>query len=310
MWQAYEIATSVEGALAILDRYGGRARLIAGGTDLVIELQEGKRQVECLVDITRIPGLDRIEQHGEQSDWITLGANVTFRQIKESPLLQQHARVLVDAAATVAALQIQAVATLVGNLVNAMPAADGSVALTALDAEAEVAGSSGRTWRPIGDLFLGPGRSAVDPTRQMITAIRFRALQAGQGSAWGRIGRRRALTLPILNCGVSVGLDDSRERFTWARIGLGPVATVPFRAREAEAFLAGRPAGDEIYSLAAEIAAGECHPRSSLLRASKEYRVEALKVLIRRGLASAVANSLSTLGRPLSSATQRGAGPG
>ena len=305
MWQAYEIATSVEGALAILDRYGGRARLIAGGTDLVIELQEGKRQVECLVDVTRIPGLDRIQQQG---DWITLGANVTFRQIKESPLLEQHARVLVDAAASVAALQIQAVATLVGNLVNAMPAADGSVALTALDAEAEVADGSGRTWRPIGDLFLGPGQSAVDPTRQMIAAIRFRALQAGQGSAWGRIGRRRALTLPILNCGVSVGLDDSRERFAWARICLGPVATVPFRAREAEAFLAGRPAGDEIYSYAAEIAAGECHPRSSLLRASKEYRVETLKVLIRRGLASAVANSLSPLGRPLFSAALSAAG--
>ena len=285
MWQAYEIATSVEGALAILARYGGRAQLIAGGTDLVIELQEDKRQVECLVDITRIRGLDRIE---EQDQWITLGSNVTFRQIKESALLQEHARVLVEAAASVAALQIQAVATLAGNVVNAMPAADGSVALTALDAEVEVAGGDGRAWRPIGDLFLGPGQSAVDPTRQLVTAIRVRALRAGQGSAWGRIGRRRALTLPILNCGVSVGLDDSRERLAWARIGLGPVATVPFRAREAEAFLAGRAAGDEIYSLAAEVAAGECHPRSSLLRASKEYRVEVLKVLIRKGLTRAV----------------------
>jgi len=285
MWQAYEIATSVEGALDILDRYGGRARLIAGGTDLVIELQEGKRQVDCLVDIARIPGLDRIERQG---DWLVLGANVTFRQIKESPLLQQHALVLVEAAASVAALQIQAVATLVGNVVNAMPAADGSVALTALDAQAEIAGVNGRAWRPIGDLFLGPGRSAVDPTRQMVTAIRFPALSPGQGSAWGRIGRRRALTLPILNCGVSISLDDSRERFAWARISLGPVATVPFRAHAAEAFLAGRSATDEIYSRAAEVAAGECHPRSSLLRASKEYRNDVLKVLIRRGLTRAV----------------------
>lgn len=285
MWQAYEIATSVEEALAILDRYGGRAQIIAGGTDLVIELQEGKRQVECLVDVTRIPGLNRIEQQG---DWIVLGAGVTFRQIKESPLVQRHARVLAEAAASVAALQIQAVATLVGNVVNAMPAADGSVALVALDAEAEIADGGGRTWRPVGDLFLGPGRSAVDPASQMITAIRFPALDAGQGSAWGRIGRRRALTLPILNCGVSIGLDGSRERFAWARISLGPVATVPFRAREAEAFLAGQPAGDAAYAQAAEIAAGECHPRSSLLRASKEYRVETLQVLIRRGLAQAV----------------------
>jgi len=294
MWQAYEIPTSVEEALAILAQYGGRARLIAGGTDLIIELQEGKRQVECLVDITRISGLNRIDRQGDR---LVLGANVTFRQIKESPLLQQHARVLAEAAASVAALQIQAVATLAGNVVNAMPAADGSVALAALDAEVEVAEPGGRAWRPIGDLFLGPGKSAVDPARQMVTAIRFPALDAGQGSAWGRIGRRRALTLPILNCGVSVGLDGDRQRLAWARISLGPVATVPFRAREAEAFLAGRLTNDDIYHYAAEIAAGECHPRSSLLRASQEYRAEALKVLIRRGLAAAVANSLSPLGR-------------
>jgi carbon-monoxide dehydrogenase medium subunit len=284
MWQAYEIAASVDEALSTLARYEGRARLIAGGTDLVIELQEGKLGVDCLVDVTRIPGLDQIEQQGDR---IVLGANVTFRQIKESPLLRERARVLTEAAGSVAALQIQTAATLVGNVVNAMPAADGSVALCALDAEAEVASVDGRTWRPVGELFLGPGRSAIDPTRQMVTAIRFHALGAGQGSAWERVGRRRALVLPILNCGVSVALDGG-ERIAWARIGLGPVAPVPFRARQAEASLAGRPAGEEVYRQAAGIAAGECQPRSSLLRASKEYRVEVLQVLVRQGLARAV----------------------
>jgi carbon-monoxide dehydrogenase medium subunit len=288
MWQAYEIPTSVEGALDILARYGGQARLIAGGTDLVIELQEGKHSAECLVDVTRIPGLDRIER---QDDWIVLGCNVTFRQIKESPLLREQARVLSEAAATVGALQIQTVATLAGNVVNAMPAADGSVALVTLDAEAEIADGHGRTWRPVGDLFRGPGESAVDPRRQMLTAFRFRAAGPGQGSAWERIGRRRALVLPILNCGVSVALTSDGERLEWARIGLGPVAPVPFRARQAEAFLAGRPATEEAFVQAAEIAAGEAQPRSSLLRASREYRVEVLKVLVRHGLARAVAQA-------------------
>ncbi len=290
MWQAYEIPTSVEEALDILARYDGRARLIAGGTDLIIELQEGKRHVECLVDVTRIPGLDRIEQEGE---WIVIGSNVTFRQIKESPLLQERARVLAEAAATVGALQIQTVATLAGNVANAMPAADGSVALITLDAEVQVADKQGQSWHPVEELFVGPGRSAVDPTRQMIAAIRFRALGAGQGSAWERIGRRRALVLPILNCGVSVALDG--ERLAWARIGLGPVAPVPFRARQAEAFLAGRPADDESFVQAAEIAAGEAQPRTSLLRASREYRVEVLKVLVRQGLARAVAQAREQL---------------
>jgi carbon-monoxide dehydrogenase medium subunit len=288
MWQVYEIPTSVDEALDILSRYDGQARLIAGGTDLVIELQEGRVSAECLVDVTRIPGLDRIERQG---DWIVLGCNVTFRQIKESPLLREQARVLSEAAATVGALQIQTAATLAGNVVNAMPAADGSVALVTLDAEAGIADGKGRTWRPVGELYRGPGESAVDPRRQMLIAVRFRAAGPGQGSAWERIGRRRALVLPILNCGVSLALTPDGERLDWARIGLGPVAPVPFRARQAEAFLAGRPAMEETFAQAAEVAAGEAQPRTSLLRASKEYRVEVLKVLVRHGLARAVAQA-------------------
>jgi carbon-monoxide dehydrogenase medium subunit len=288
MWQAYEIPTSVDEALELLARYDGQARLIAGGTDLIVELQEGRCSTECLVDVTRIPGLDRIEQQG---DWIVMGASVTFRQIKESPLLQERARALAEAAGSVGALQIQTVATLAGNVASALPAADGSVALVALDAEAEIASAEGRRWRPISELFLGPGQSAVDPTRQMITAIRFPALGARQGSAWERIGRRRALVLPILNCAVSLALDGDGQQLLWARIALGPVAPVPFRARETEAFLAGQPAHGETFVRAAEIAAGEAHPRTSLLRASKEYRTEVLPVLVRQGLARAVAQA-------------------
>jgi carbon-monoxide dehydrogenase medium subunit len=288
MWQRYEIPGTVEETLEMLGQGDGRAQIIAGGTDLIVELQEGKHAVECLVDVTRIPGLDSIELEG---DWIVIGPNVTFRQIKESPLLQERARVLVEAAATVGALQIQTVATLAGNVASALPAADGCVALIVLDAEAQITDRSGRSWRPVGELFLGPGKSAVDPTRQMITAIRFPALRAWQGSAWERIGRRRALVLPILNCGVSVGLDGDGRRFEWARLGLGPVAPVPFRAQETEAFVAGRPATEDTFVEAAEVTAGEARPRTSLLRASKEYRVEVLKVLVRRGLARAVAQA-------------------
>ncbi len=289
MWQAYEAPASVEEALEILARYSGQAQIIAGGTDLIIELQEGKHSVECLVDVTRIPGLDRIEQQG---DWIVMGAGVTFRQVKDSSLLQEQGRVLAEAAATVGALQIQTVATLAGNLVSALPAADGCVALVALDAEAEIVDSQGRMWQPVSDLFLGPGRSAVDPSQQLITAIRFPVLKGRHGSAWERIGRRRALVLPILNCAVSVGLDKAGQHLEWARIALGPVAPVPFRARETEAFLAGSPATEATFVQAGDVAAREAKPRTSLLRASKEYRVQVLKVLARQGLERAVEQAL------------------
>jgi CO/xanthine dehydrogenase FAD-binding subunit len=107
------------------------------------------------------------------------------------------------------------------------------------------------------------------------------------GSAWERIGRRRALVLPILNCAVSLRLDEAGQNLVWARIGLGPVAPVPFRARETETYLAGQPATEEVFHQAGEMAAKEAHPRTSLLRASKEYRVEVLKVLVREALARA-----------------------
>ncbi len=290
MWQAYEMPKTVGEALEILARHEGQARIIAGGTDLVIELQEGKCRANCLVDVTRIPGLDTIEH---QDDHIVLGANVTFRRVKESALIQQYARVLAEAAGTVGALQIQTVATLAGNVVSALPAADGSVALVTLDAEAEVADADGRRWRPVSELFLGPGQSALDPTRQMITAIRFPVPQGRHGSAWERIGRRRALVLPILNCGVSLALDSDDGQIAWARLGLGPVAPVPFRARQTEAFLQGKPATEETFVQAGEITCGEAKPRTSLLRASKEYRVEVLKVLVRQGLARAAEEARS-----------------
>jgi carbon-monoxide dehydrogenase medium subunit len=290
MWQVYEMPESIEEALQILVHYEGRARIIAGGTDLIIELEEGKCTAECLVDVTRIPGLDAIEQRDEH---IVLGANVTFRQIKDSSLVRQHARVLAEAAGTVGALQIQTMATLAGNIVSALPAADGSVALSALDAEVEVTDAGGRQWRPLSELFLGPGQSAVDPTRQMITSIRFPVPQGRHGSAWERIGRRRALVLPILNCGVSLALDGDAGQIAWARLSLGPVAPVPFRARQTETFLQGQPATHETFVQAGEIAAGEAKPRSSLLRASREYRVEVLKVLVRQGLARAAEEARS-----------------
>jgi carbon-monoxide dehydrogenase medium subunit len=284
MWQTYERPSTVEEALDVLASYQGQAQLIAGGTDLIIELQEGKHSAECLVDVTCIPGLDQIERIG---DWIVVGANVTFRQILESPLIQEQARVLSEAAGTVGALQIQTVATLAGNVVSSLPAADGCVALLALNAEVEIADQKDREWRPVSELFLGPGRSAIDPTSQMVTSIRIPVEGPLHGSAWERIGRRRALVLPILNCGVSLCLDPTKTEIAWARIGLGPVAPVPFRAEQAESFLKGQPATEKTYTEAGEIASGEAKPRSSILRASKEYRHEVLKVLVRNGLARA-----------------------
>ncbi|MCR4408031.1 MAG: FAD binding domain-containing protein [Anaerolineae bacterium] len=283
MWQNYLLPASVEEALEMLADYNGRARLVAGGTDLILELREGKRQIETLVDVTRIPGLDAIVL---DSGMITLGAAVTYRQVIDSPLLQAKAAVLVEASRKVGSPQIRNVGTLVGNVVNAMPAADGAIALFALGAELEIASPAGRRRVPIEALYEGPGQSKVDPSREMVTAIRFPALGENQGSAFERLARRKALALPVLNVAVVVMLD--RDAFADARLAIGPVAPTPFRARQAEETLRGAPANPEMIQQAAEMAASEARPRSSLLRASAAYRQETLKVLVRRALTRAV----------------------
>ncbi len=285
MWQEYLFPSSVEEALAMLAEREGRARLVAGGTDLIIQLTEGQRSTDCLVDITRIPELDRITL---EDGMIVLGANVTHRQAAESPLVRERATVLAEACRAVGSLQIRNVGTLGGNVVNAMPAADGSITLLALEAEAEIADGTGRTWAPLQDLFVRPGVSRVDSTREMLTALRFKALSERQGSALERIARRRALALPILNCAVVVTLSEAGEDFESVRIALGPVAPVPFRACRAEEGLRGAPISLETMAKAGEMAMRESQPRSSLLRASKEYREDVIKVLVRRGLERAV----------------------
>ena len=141
MWQEYLFPSSVEEALAMLAGREERARLVAGGTDLIIELTEGRRAADCLVDITRIPELGKITL---EDGMIVLGANVTHRQAAESPLVREQATVLAQACQAVGSLQIRNVGTLGGNVVNAMPAADGSIALLALEAEAEIADTTRR----------------------------------------------------------------------------------------------------------------------------------------------------------------------
>jgi len=172
MWDEYLFPASVEEALEMLEAYGGEARVIAGGTDLVLQSQRGQCPAKAMVDITRIPGLDHIE---EQDGLIYIGAQVTHAQVAASPLIRSRAGVLAEACGSVGGPQIRNVGTLVGNVVNALPAADGAIALFALDAEAEVAEQAGRRWTPIAALYAGVGLCTVDPCTALITQLRFRA---------------------------------------------------------------------------------------------------------------------------------------
>ena len=233
----YLTPATIEEALHLLAIHAGQAVIIAGGTDVLPDIRKGKRAPACLVDVTRIPELTEI---WVGVGYVTVGAAVTFAMLREQPYLQQHVHALVEAAASVGAAPIQAAATWGGNLVQAMPAADGAIIAITLGAELRVVDRDGARWIPVLDTFAGPGRSHIDPTRQLITAIRFPIPATPWGTAWRRAGRRPSLILPTLNCAVKLVLNEDGSRISRAAIGMGPVASCPHRAVEAEAY-PGRP---------------------------------------------------------------------
>ncbi len=278
----YLFPSTVEEAIRLLDKFGGQARIIAGGTDLMLQLRRGEKPPVALVDVTRIPEMRGIR---EEDGYIVLGAAVTHAEVAASPLIRTRAAVLAQACRSVGSLQIRNVGTIGGNLVNGMPAADSVIALLALDAEAEVVGAQGSRWVPISEFHVGVGVCRIDACRELVKAVRFKPLGEDEGSAFQRLARRKTLILPILNVGVVVGWRDGR--FTRAAIAMGPVAPVPYRAHEAEKALIGAPVSEEAIERAAQIAHDEAHPRSSLLRGSAEYRRDMVRVLVRRALREA-----------------------
>lgn len=282
MWREYLFPKSVDETLSLLAEYQGEARIIAGGTDLVLQSEQGKCPATVMVDITRLPGLSDIQ---ERDGFVRIGALATHAQVAASPLIQTKAAVLAEACGHVGGPQIRNMATLVGNVVNALPAADGAVALFALDAEVQVAGEDGVRWQPVDSLYETVGVCTIDSCVELVTALRFRPLADGQRCAFQRLARRRSLALPILNCAVVVSV--ANDRFGEVRISVGPVAPTPFRAQRAEESLRGQPVKRETIAQAAALAAADAKPRTSAVRGSKEYRTAMVEVLVRRALAKA-----------------------
>jgi len=284
-WEEYLVPTSLEEALAMLEERQGQARVIAGGTDLVIQLKKKEVTARCLVDVTHLDELKGIEL---EDGFIRIGACVTHQELASSILIQERAAALAEGASQVGSPQIRNMGTVGGNIVNAQPAADTVVPLMALEAEVEVATAKGTRRDPLGGLCLGPGQCTVDSTIEILTAIRFRALGPNQGSAFERLAKRKALALPILNAAAVITLNDGGDTFQDVRLAVGPIGPTPSRAFDAEQALRGAAVETQAISAAMRLAAQEAQPRSNPLRGSQEYRQEMVKVLLRRSLERAL----------------------
>ena len=285
MIQEYCLAQSISEAMHILEESQGQARILAGGTDLALDIHEGKHQAQKLVDISRIPQLREIRL---ETEYIKIGAGVTHTEAAQSPLIKKYFPALAEGCSRVGSLQIRNIATLVGNVVNAQPAADAAVPLAALGAILEVVDASGEHCIEVENAYLGVGKSAVDGCRQLITAIIIPLPGQYESSAFVRLDQRKALALPMLNVAAAVSLNPDRQTFSWARIVMAPVGPGPVRATEAEALLQNAPITPDVIFQAAQAAAEQANPRSSLIRGSREYRLQVLPVLVKRVLQTAV----------------------
>jgi carbon-monoxide dehydrogenase medium subunit len=290
-WKHYHSPSSIDEALSLLARYQGQAEVIAGGTDLILELRHGNHSpVEALVDVTHIPELVGINSSPGES--VTIGAAVTHTQIVQSGLLARRATCLVESCGVVGGPQVRNVGTLGGNVAHALPAADGTVSLVALDASVEIVQQGERRWVNIREMFRGPRESLLDPTHDLLLRFRFKLCGPGEATAFKRIMRPQGVALPILGCAVWLKLN-SEGVIDEARVCISPVAPTPSRLAQTEVVLRGA-AVDTQESLAVAVdqavstLRGEIDPRTSKYRATAEYRREMAEVLLRSALPLAV----------------------
>jgi carbon-monoxide dehydrogenase medium subunit len=241
MWEHYHTVRSVDEAIELLAKYSGSARIVAGATDLIIELEAGLRpEIHGLIDITRIPGLDHITTDDE--GWIHLGPLVTHNHCAVSKLIVERAYTLARACWEVGAPQIRNRGTITGNLITASPANDSIPPLMALGAHVTLRSISGERIVPIADFYTGV-RQTVMRDDEFMADIAFPMPPEGSRSTFIKLGLRRAQAIAIVNVAAVLELDDSEV--VEASIALGSVTPTIVRAEAAEDFLRGRKLDDE-----------------------------------------------------------------
>jgi xanthine dehydrogenase FAD-binding subunit len=272
----YVLAHTVEEALDALAGAQGAGCIVSGGSDLLLELQQGTHPaVQILVDVSEVDALCSLEIRG---DSLFIGASVTLTRLATSALIKEHGEALTDATKLMANPQVCNVATIGGNVAHALPAADGTIALLALEAHAEVVSLAGRRLVPLLTLFKGPGFSTLDPCGDLLVGFYLPLCKRGQASAFTRRVNPQGIALAMLN--LAVWLERDGEHIVDARIAVGPAGPIPMRMRAAEKALAGQIYSHSLLECALDELLLEAHFRSSPHRATAEYRRHLAGILL------------------------------
>jgi carbon-monoxide dehydrogenase medium subunit len=274
---------TLDGALAALADSGPGATLLAGGTDLGVQVRRGLLAPTDLVSLNRIPELGRlVAADGE----VAIGAGVTHRRIEQSELFGAALVGLAEACETVGAVQTRNVGTIGGNLANASPAADTPPVFMAVRATLDIVGAAGHRAVGIDEFFLDYRTTVLSPG-DIVTAVRIPLPDGPAGSAFVKLGRRRAMEISISCAAAFVRLAEDGETCAEVGVGLGSVAATTIRAAGVESALLGRPVTDELLHAAADAATGHCDAVDDV-RATATYRRQVTHVLVHRALRRAV----------------------
>lgn len=277
----YESPKSLNQALSLLAAAGEKGRVLAGGTDLLIQLRAGVRQPDHIIDAKAIPELQVLSFSPQEG--LHLGAAVACCRLIEDPAVRQHYPGLVEAAGLIGSVQIQSRCSLGGNLCNGSPAADTTPALIALGAVCHVTGAKGPRTVAVEDFVVSPGRTVLQPD-ELLVEFRIPAPNPHSSDCYQRFIPRNEMDIAVVGVGASVTLNGNT--CTAARISLAAVAPTPLFTKEASASLVGKPLNDDTIAAAAALAQKIATPITDM-RGTAEYRTHLVGVLTRRVLTTA-----------------------
>jgi CO/xanthine dehydrogenase FAD-binding subunit len=280
LWQNYHVAYTVKDALEVLSSAQGISKIIAGGTDLLLELQQGRHPpVDTLVDITQIPEISKIEK---QDFSIFIGSAVTHNIISESQVIQENCNALAIASGLIGGPQVRNTGTIGGNVAHALPAADATIALMALDAQAEITSLDGKKCVPLGDLFIGPGQSSLSQQSEILTGFYVPLSCPGQTSTFKRVMRPQGVAIAILN--LALWMQINGDLIEETRLIIGPSGPIPKRLKSSEEVLRGVKLTSEIIDEVYHAVISETSFRTSRYRATKKYRELLTRVLLEEAI--------------------------
>lgn len=277
MWDTYIQPRTLDEATQLLAQYGADARIINGGTDLLIEIERKIRAPKILIDISRVPGLDTIVEDG---DYIRLGPSVTHNQVVGSELVRRLAYPLARACWEVGAPQIRNRGTIAGNLVTASPANDTIVPLWAMGAEVKLQSARGERIVPFSAFFQGVRKTALQPD-ELVSQVLFQKMSVKDRGTFVKLGLRRAQAISVVSAAVVLEFEDMEISNAW--IALGAVAPTIITCGEAEQAMVGNYLSDAVIQEAAELAAQETKPIDDV-RGTADYRREMARVCVTRAM--------------------------